>query len=127
MIRLYLGLVAGGVGLVSLWYGLAPHTAVGSLVTLSFDNIDQVHMLRGIMGLYLGMVGFWFVSASRLEYSRAAVLSAVLFMSGLAAGRIFSMVVDGLPSAFLIGATFVEIASAAWGVVVLRNADASVQ
>jgi Domain of unknown function (DUF4345) len=125
MTRLYLNLVAGGVALVSLWYALAPHTALGSLVTLSFDNIDQVHMLRGVMGLYLGMVAFWFVSASRPEYARAAVLSAVFFMSGLALGRIFSMVVDGLPSAFLVGATFVEIAAAAWGVVVLRGPEAN--
>lgn len=123
MTRLYLNLTAGGVAFVALGYALAPHTTVGSLLTVSFDNTDQVHIFRAIMGLYLGMVGFWFFSASRPEYSRAAVLSAVLFMLGLALGRIISMVVDGMPSPFLTLATFVEIGSGLWGIVVLRGPD----
>jgi len=123
MTRLYLNVTAGGVALVALGYALAPHTAVGSLLTVSFDRTDQVHIFRAIMGLYLGMVGFWYFSASRPEYSRAAVLSAVLFMLGLALGRIISMVVDGMPSPFLTAATFVEIGAGIWGMMILRGPD----
>jgi len=123
MTRLYLNLTAGGVALVALGYALAPHTAVGSLLTVSFDNIDQIHIFRAMMGLYLGLVAFWFFCASRPAYSRAGVLSAVLFMPGLASGRIVSMVIDGMPSPFLTAATLVEIASGLWGVAILRSTD----
>lgn len=121
MARLYLNLAAGGLVFVALGYALAPHTAIGSLVTVSFDNTDQVHIFRAIMGLYLGMVVFWFFSAPRPEYCRAAVLSVVLFMLGLALGRIASMVVDGMPSPFLTGATLVEIGAGIWGIAILRG------
>lgn len=124
MTRLYLNLAAGGLAVVGFGYALLPHTAIGSLVDLPLDSTDQVHILRGIMGLYLGMVGFWFFSVSRPRYSRAAVLSVVFFMFGLALGRIFSMVVDGMPSPFLIGATVVEIGAGIWGVLILRDTGA---
>lgn len=121
MTRLYLHITAGGLALVAMGYALAPHTALGSLIDLPYEQIDQVHILRGIMGLYLGMVAFWFVAAARPEYSRPAVLSVVLFMLGLASGRIFSMAVDGMPSPFLVGATFVEIGSGVFGILILRG------
>jgi hypothetical protein len=123
MTRFYLNMSAGGLAFVALGYALIPHTSVGALVNLSLDTTDQVHILRAIMGLYLGMVCFWFYSASRPQYARAAVLSVVLFMFGLAFGRIFSMVVDGMPSPFLTGATLVEIASGVWGAIILRSPD----
>jgi hypothetical protein len=123
MTRLYLNLTAGGLAFVALGYALMPHTAIGSLVDLPLGNTDQVHILRAIMGLYLGMAGFWYFSASRPESSRAAVLSVVFFMLGLAFGRIFSMAVDGTPSLFLTGATFVEIGAGVWGIFILRDPD----
>ena len=123
MTRLYLNLTAGGLAFVALGYALMPHTAIGSLVDLPLGNTDQVHILRAIMGLYLGMAGFWYFSASRPEYSRAAVLTVVFFMLGLAFGRIFSMAVDGMPSPFLTGATLVEIGAGVWGIFILRDPD----
>ena len=121
MTRLYLMLSAGGVAMVAFGYGLAPHTAVGSLVDLPMDNTDQVHILRAIMGLYLGLVCFWLLGARRPIYARPAVMTVVFFMFGLALGRIASMVLDGMPSPFLVGATCVEIAAGTWGLFVLRD------
>ena len=121
MTRLYLNVTAGGLALVALGYALIPHTSVGALVDLRLETADQVHILRAIMGLYLGMVCFWFYAASRPQFARAAVLSVVLFMFGLAFGRMISMAVDGMPSAFLVGATGVEIVSGVLGVLLLRS------
>lgn len=123
MTRFFLNFAAAGLAFVALGYALLPHTAVGALVELPLIETDEVHILRGIMGLYLGMAAFWFFSASRPEYSRAAVLSVVFFMLGLALGRIFSIVVDGMPSPFLTGATFVEIGATVWGIFILRERD----
>ncbi len=121
MTRLYLMLTAGGLALVAVGYGFAPHTAIGSLVDLPMDSVDQVHLLRAVMGLYLGLACFWLLGASRPTYARAAVMSVVFFMFGLAFGRIASMVFDGIPSLFLVGATGVEIASGTWGLFILRE------
>jgi hypothetical protein len=121
MTRLYLNLNAGGLALVALGYALIPHTALGSLLSLPLDNVDQVHILRAIMGLYLGLVGFWFFSASRPAYSRTAVVSVVFFMLGLALGRTISIVIDGVPSPLLFGATLVEYGAGGWGMFILRK------
>jgi len=121
MTRLYLMLSAGGVAMVALGYGFAPHTAVGSLVDLPMDNVDQVHILRAVMGLYLGLVCFWFLGASRPIYARAAVMTVVFFMFGLAFGRLASLVLDGMPSPFLLGAIFVELGAGTWGLFILRE------
>lgn len=125
MTRLYLNVNAGGLAFVALGYALVPHTALGSLLSLPLDNVDQVHILRAVMGLYLGMVGFWFFSASRPAYSRAAVLSVVFFMLGLALGRTFSIAIDGEPSPLLFGATLVEFGAGFWGMLILRKPDVS--
>ena len=125
MTRLYLNVTAGGLALVALGYALIPHTSVGALVDLRLETNDQVHILRAVMGLYLGMVCFWFYAAPRPQYARAAVLSVVLFMLGLAFGRIVSMAVDGMPSAFLVGATGVEIAAGLCGLAILRSEGAT--
>ncbi len=73
------------------------------------------------MGLYLGMIVLWILGAFRPSLTRAAVIAEIAFMSGLAVGRVLSIVVDGMPSVALLGYTGVEIAMAAWGMLVLKK------
>ncbi|MFT4570290.1 MAG: hypothetical protein ACI8TX_002373 [Hyphomicrobiaceae bacterium] len=117
----FLKLAAAGLTFVALGYEIAPATVMGPLLTVQFDSIDQVHIFRAVGGIYLALSAFWYFSSSKPEYSKAAVASVVFFMLGLAAGRIVSTVVDGVPSPLLAGATLVEIAIGAWGLAVLRN------
>lgn len=117
----YLRFVGFGIMLVALIYGVAPETTLSAVSTVNTDGIDQRHVYRGVMGLYFGMGTFWLLAVKRAEYHRAAVVSVICFMAGLAAGRFLSMAVDGMPSPFLVGAAGLEVAAVALGVLLLRQ------
>ena len=88
---------------------------------LAVEGTDQSHILRAYMGLYLGMIVLWVLGAVREKLARAAVISEIAFMFGLAAGRILSIIFDGLPSVLLIVYTGAEIALGSWGILILRR------
>ena len=121
MARLYLLVSAAGLTAVALSYGVAPATVLPKLLDLTVEGIDLIHVFRMIMGLYLGMIVLWVLGAFRPSLTRAAVIAEIAFMSGLAVGRVLSIVVDGMPSIALVGYTGVEIAMAAWGMLVLKK------
>jgi hypothetical protein len=72
-----------------------------------------------MMGLYIALLSLWAVGAFIPSLTRTAILSEVLFSTGLAAGRVLSLVLDGWPSALLIFYLIIEIASAAAGILLL--------
>ena len=121
MARLYLLISAAGLTVVALSYGVAPATVLPQLLDITVEGTDLTHVLRAIMGLYLGMIVLWVLGAFRPSLTRAAVIAEIAFMSGLAVGRVLSIVVDGMPSIALVGYTGVEIAMAAWGMLVLKK------
>ncbi len=121
MARVYLLISAAGLTAVALSYGVAPATVLPRLLDITVEGTDLTHVFRAIMGLYLGMIVLWVLGAFRPSLTRAAVMAEIAFMSGLAVGRVLSIVVDGMPSIALLGYTVVEIALAAWGMVVLKK------
>ncbi len=121
MARLYLLVSAAGLTAVALSYGVAPATVLPKLLDITVEGTDLTHVFRAIMGLYLGMIVLWVLGAFRPSLTRAAVMAEIAFMGGLAAGRVLSIVVDGMPSVALLGYTGVEIALAAWGMLVLKK------
>ena len=121
MARLYLLVSAAGLTAVALSYGVAPATILPQLLDITVEGTDLPHVFRAIMGLYLGMIVLWVLGAFRPSLTRAAVIAEIAFMSGLAVGRVLSIVVDGMPSVALLGYTGVEIAMAAWGMLVLKK------
>ena len=121
MARSYLLFSAIGLTAVALSYGIAPAYVLPKLMDLTIDGTDLTHIFRAIMGLYLGMIVLWLVGAFRSDFARAAVISEIFFMFGLAGGRLLSIAVDGMPSILLVLYTVVEIAFGIWGVVVLRQ------
>ena len=121
MARLYLLVSAAGLTAVALSYGVGPATILPHLLDITVEGTDLTHVFRAIMGLYLGMIVLWVLGAFRPSLTRAAVIAEIAFMSGLAVGRVLSIVVDGMPSIALVGSTGVEIAMAAWGMLVLKK------
>ena len=121
MTRFYLLFSAIGLTPVALSYGIAPANVLPQLMDLNVEGTDLTHIFRAIMGLYLGMIVLWLLGAFRSNFARAAVVSEIFFMFGLAGGRLLSIAVDGVPSIPLILYAIVEIAAGIWGVVVLRN------
>ena len=120
--RLYLLISALGLLPVALSYGIAPTMVVPSLFDVAVESTDLTHILRAVMGLYLGMVVLWVLGAMRPNIARTAVISEVAFMFGLAFGRLLSIVADGVPSLLLVAYAAVEIVMGGLGIWILRQA-----
>ncbi len=74
------------------------------------------------MGLYLALIVLWVVGAWRGgEPMRTALISEIVFMSGLAAGRLLSLLPDGWPSPILITYAITKLLLAGWGIYCLRS------
>ena len=121
MARFYLIFSAAGLVAVALSYGVAPAVVLPKVLDLTVEGTDLTHILRAIMGLYLGMIALWVLGAFRSNFTRPAVIAEVFFMFGLAGGRVLSIAVDGVPSKLLIGYTVVEITMGLWGVLILKK------
>jgi hypothetical protein len=119
MARFYLLFSAAGLTLVALSYGVAPADVLPRLMDVKIEGTDLTHIFRAIMGIYLGMIVLWLMGAFRLDFTRAAVISEIFFMLGLAGGRLLSITVDGVPSIPLIFYTMVEIVLGISGIWVL--------
>lgn len=114
--NLHLGITSITIGLVGLTYGICPSKVLPLLFTFKVESVDLNHVFRAVMGLYVGFATYWIIGIFKLEHWRNATLSSVIFMGGLAFGRIVSIIIDGVPSvAFLVG-TIIEILFMLWGI-----------
>ena len=119
--KVYLWLSALGLIPVALSYGVAPVESLNWLFGMTVEVPNQAHIFRGIMGLYLGMVLLWIMGAMNESCERPAIIAEVFFMSGLAVGRLLSVVVDGVPHWLLLGYIVVEVVLAIAGIALLRQ------
>ena len=83
---------------VAFVYGLLPKTILPQLLDFSVETTDLANVFRAIMGLYLAFASLWILGILKSDYWKAATLSQILFMLGLALGRILSVFLDGIPS-----------------------------
>ena len=95
--KAYLWISAIGLIPVALSYGVVPELSMNWLFGITVELPNEAHIFRGVMGLYLALVMLWILGATNENYERAAILSEVFFMSGLAVGRLLSVLVDGWP------------------------------
>ena len=119
--RLYLLVSAVGLVPIALSYGIVPTTTLPRLFEFAVIDRDLIHIFRAVMGLYLACAIFWIVGAIVPRLTRIAILVDVLFMGGLAAGRVLSLLVDGLPSIMLIVYLVAEAVFAVLGIFLLRK------
>ncbi len=115
-------LLVVGVGLVpiALAYGVVPGITMPWLFDVDASGTGTRNVLRAIMGLYLALAAFWILGALRPALRRGALWSLTLFMSGVGAGRILSLLLDGWPHPLLVFFTGVEVITALIGVALLR-------
>lgn len=88
---------------------------------LSVNTIDESNILKAIMGIYIAFALLWVLGISQPKYWKIATVSNVIFMFGLASGRIVSMICDGLPSKLLILGVFGELILGCYGVYIFRK------
>jgi len=116
-------LIFCAVGLVpiALGYGAKPSASLDSLFGITVDTTNLTHIMRAVMGLYLGMVALWLWGAFQKSMTGPALVACAVFMLGLAAGRILSFILDGLPHWLLIVYAVLEIVLGAIAVVLCRG------
>ena len=96
--------------IIGLLYGVSPRWFFGEfLVSSQAPSIDQSHILRAVMMLYIALGLFWLYSAFSDKYRDAGIVVLCLFCGGLVTGRILSVIVDGIPSPLLIFYIFIEL------------------
>ena len=89
---------------VAFVYGIIPDKALPVFLDFKVETTDLNNVFRAIMGLYLAFSCLWIIGIFKSNYWYAATLSNMLFMLGLACGRIVSLLVDGIPSiVFFVG------------------------
>ena len=125
--KMYLWVSAVGLTPVALSYGIDPEFSMNWLFGLTVEVPNGAHILRGVMGLYLAMVLLWIIGATNERYESAAITSEIFFMSGLAFGRILSVLVDGWPHWLLASYIVVEAVLAIAGIALLRQAKTVTQ
>ena len=121
--QLFLLVTAVGLTPIALSYGLMPQKSLGSLFDITVSNTNGIHVFRAIMGLYLGLISFWIIGAFKVHLRQPALYSLIVFMLGLAAGRILSFVVDGAPHWLLSVYMVLELALGIVGLLILKRPD----
>jgi hypothetical protein len=121
----FLLLVATGLTPIALSYGLLPQVSLSFLFDVDASSTNLIHTFRAIMGLYLGLVVFWMAGARKESLRLAALWSLAIFMSGLAAGRIVSLVFDGMPHPLLVFFLVLELGIGFFGFYLIRQYRAS--
>jgi len=114
-------LVAIGLIPIALSYGLIPDKSMSYLYEITDLQLNQIHIFRAIMCLYLALVVFWLIGAFNIRLRQAALYSLVVFMFGLAAGRILSLLLDGIPHWLLIVYLFLELLFGILGCILVRK------
>jgi hypothetical protein len=111
------------VGLVpiALSYGAWPSVTVDALFGIQVDTTNLTHILRAVMGLYLGMVVLWLLGAFRASLCRPALVSCAVFMLGLFAGRALSMLIEGPPHWLLIVYAGLELVLGLSAILIYKN------
>ena len=122
--KAYLWISAIGLIPVALSYGVVPELSMNWLFGITVEVPNEAHIFRGVMGLYLALVTLWILGATNERYERAAILSEIFFMSGLAVGRLLSVLVDGWPHWLLASYIVVEAILAVAGIILLKQGKA---
>jgi hypothetical protein len=99
---------------ISFCYGIDPGTLLSKLFDFKVDTTDLVNIFRAIMCLYIGMAIIWIVGIFKPRHWETASIVNIVFMSGLAMGRLISFVADGIPSISLVIGFFMEVFLAAF-------------
>ena len=69
-------------------------------------TVDLANMLKAIMFLYLGISAVWVMGIWKTRYWKIATQLNALFMLTLATGRLYSMIMDGIPTnGYIFGVT----------------------
>jgi hypothetical protein len=121
--QIFLLIAAIGLTPIAFSYGFMPTKSLHYLFDVSVSDTNSIHIFRAVMGLYLALVLFWIIGAFKVQVRQAALYSLIVFMLGLAAGRILSLVVDGIPHWLLVVYLVLELVFGVLGILFIKKSD----
>ena len=119
----FLIITALGLLPIALSYGWQPDASLPYLFNIQAEDVNTRHIFRAMTGLYLAMIGLWLLGALRQRYREIALYSLIVFMLGLAFGRVVSFLVDGSPHWLLMAYAFWEIVLGCVGIYLVKQQD----
>ncbi len=119
--RFFLIFCSAGLVPIAFGYGANPSATLGAVFGIAVDTVNLTHIMRAVMGLYLGMVVLWLWGAFSKPMEAPALIACAVFMLGLAAGRILSFVLDGMPHWLLFIYAVLEIVLGVVAMALLRR------
>ena len=120
---IFLLLAAAGLTPIALSYGFSPVDSLSFLFGIDASSVNVSHIFRAVMGLYLALAMFWVMGAMSTKYRLPALYSLVIFMWGLAMGRLLSLLVDGMPHWLLVVYLFLEFSFGLVGLKMIRKEE----
>ncbi|TKD62412.1 DUF4345 domain-containing protein [Flavobacterium sp. ASW18X] len=105
---------------VSFIYGGNPQKILPLIFDFEVQNLELKNIFRSIMGLYITIGLYWLYGVYEVTYWKSATTSNIIFMAGLAFGRLISLFLDGFSLLYSIG-MLLEFAMAVWGYYNLKN------
>jgi hypothetical protein len=106
---------------IALVYGLYPERTLSELFDIKVETINLATIFRAMMGLYLGVSAVWIIGILKPKFWMTATITNIVFMGGLAAGRLLSLLLDGVPSIYFLAGLLLELSFAFWGVKNLKK------
>ena len=119
--KILLLFVSVGLIPIALGYGYMPEKSMSHLFNITVSEVNLAHILRAVMGLYFALVIFWIIGAYKTSLREAALYSLVVFMFGLAAGRILSLILDGVPDWLLLVYLVLELLFGVLGLILINK------
>ena len=123
--KAFLLFAAFGLTPIALGYGAMPGTSLHWLFGFDAGSVNASHIFRALMGLYLALALFWVAGALNRGLQFAALWSLAVFMSGLAAGRVLSLALDGLPHPLLVIYLVLEVIMGVIALILIRRHPAT--
>ena len=114
-IHLYISLVI--VVLAALIYGFYPDL----ILDIQLNTVDEHNAFKGIMMLYLGFSALWVIGLFKSNHFKTALVTNIIFMLGLASGRLISLILDGIPSSVYLFGVFGKLILGLYGIWVLNR------
>ena len=118
--RFILAFAATGLIPIALTYGVSPTTVLNYLYGFDVAGINESNIYRAVMGLYFGQIIFWYMGFAKDGLRRPALYMMAIFMFGLVAGRVLSMLIDGVPNWLLLFYLFLELLMGTMAIYALR-------
>ncbi|RMB60893.1 DUF4345 domain-containing protein [Dokdonia sinensis] len=101
--NLHLALSAFIVICMAFVYGAHPSVILPYIFGFEVQNLELKNIFRAVMGIYLAFGGYWVYGILKPNHWRSATIVNILFMGGLAVGRLISTILDGWSPQYGVG------------------------